>query len=635
MGLLSRLKLRADQPAATRSPLAPEHGRELWRKAKFLTRSAGEDLEMVYARGKTPKTFPSFAVEFVLGCKVFGPLDDHIDHFAQKHDWNSLQVEALRSWLPQLIESELLVSGDDLRRKCAAMRGSGAAPPPIDCVGFPTAGNRAALLQRCVASFVENAKRHARTVDFVVADGSADPTHLAQNEACLAQIARQSDTPLLYIGLTEKRRFAQLLAKETGCNPENIEFAFFDPLLAGFNCGANRNTLLLHAAGRMLCNVDDDVVCRLAMAPESDAQLSSFSQCDPFVRQFFPDRASAFAAARWQDADFVGLHEEMLGRDLGTFFGEHLAANALDLAHVGDDFLGRLDGPGASIRTTFTGHVGDPGMPTSVYYLYAEGEGRRALPQDEREYHAVFASRSVLTCVKNRAVGDESVSPGMAMGLDHRELLPPFFPVLHAEDYVFGAAVWQCCRNSIAGHLPVAVLHDPAPGKPLILPADLNRERRAVIFEFAHILRRLILHNFEPGENSSSAQRTTALGRRLAECASMTHPDFVEYLRRHVLEQESSVITFLEEQLEKAEDPPIHWRRDVERYLDHIREALTFDDFDIPFEMKGARDAGENRVLMQRLLGRYGMLLEEWPAVVEGARALRARGASWVRTLGA
>src|SRR5436190_2702505 len=144
----------------------------------------------------------------------------------------------------------------------------------------------------------------------------------------------------------------------------------------------------------------------------------------------------------------------MLGRDLVVFFGPNLNANELDLAHVGDDFLSRLEGQSARIRTTFTGHVGDPGMPTSVYYLYAEGDGRRALPHDEAEYKSVMKSRSVLTCVKNRAVGDGTVSPGMAMGLDHRELLPPFMPVLHAEDFIYGATVWQCCGESIAGHLP-------------------------------------------------------------------------------------------------------------------------------------------------------------------------------------
>ena len=349
---------------------------------------------------------------------------------------------------------------------------------------------------------------------------------------------------------------------------------------------------------RMLCAVDDDVVCQLATPGKSDAQLSSFSQFDPFVRQFFTDRESALAAARWSDLDFIGAHQEMLGRDLGHFFGPDLGTQQLDLAHVGDHFLARIDRPAAVIRTTFTGHVGDPGMPTSVYYLYAEGKSRQSLPVDEEAYRAVMSSRSVLTCVTNRAIGDESVSPGMAMGLDHRELLPPFFPVLHAEDYVFGATVWQCCPDTIAGHLPIAVLHEPPPGKPVILLDDLSRDRRALVFEFAHIMRRIVLDDFEPAENATAAERMQALGRQLVERASLPAADFIEYMRTQTLLYESSKMAYLGEQLRDAPDAAPCWRRDVETYIDHCRLAVTFDDFDIPFDLKGLGSAAEIRVLM-------------------------------------
>lgn len=576
---------------------------------------------------------PTFAVDFVLACKVFGSLDAHIDHFARKHEWNTLQVEALRSWIPRLIEAEVLFSGEYLRRKCEALKVDVSERPPIQSIGFPTGGNRVALLQRAVTSFIENAERHARTVDFVIADSSTEKAHTAQNQACLAELAGRGRRRLFYIGPEEKHRFAERLAHETGCNSANIEFALFDPLGAGFTCGANRNALLLHGAGQMFSSVDDDVVCQLAVSPQSDAQLSSFSQCDPFVRRFFPNRAAAFAAASWRDIDYVAAHEEMLGRDLGDFFGASLAANELDLAHVGDDFLSRLEGPRARIRTTFTGHVGDPGMPTSVYYLYMEGEGRRALPHDEAEYQSVMKSRSVLTCVKNRAVGDGTVSPGMAMGFDHRALLPPFLPVLHAEDFTYGATVWQCCGDSIAGHLPLAVLHEPAPGKPVILPGDLTRERRAVSFEFAPVLRRIILFDFQPGEKAAAPERIGALGRYLAEHAALPAEDFIEYMRAETLQCESAKIAYFEEQLEKAHEAPEPWRRDVGHYLDHLREALTFDDFDIPFDMKTGRSSAESRALIQALMARYGALLQEWPHLVEGARNLRDRGYSLAREI--
>jgi hypothetical protein len=460
----------------------------------------------------------------------------------------------------------------------------------------------------------------------VVADSSAQIADAERMRATVASFAGQGPGKFLFIGESEKRAFSEQLAREASCDPSLIEFALLDPFELRFACGANRNALLLQHAGEMFCAVDDDVVCQLASPAGSPAQLSSFSQFDPFVRRFFTDRASALAAAHCRDLDFVAAHEEMLGRDLGHFFGADLAAQELDLAHVGDHFLARIERPAAVIRTTFTGHVGDPGMPTSVYYLYAEGESRQTLPFDEAAYRAVMSSRSVLTCVTNRAVGDESVSPGMAMGLDHRELLPPFFPVLHAEDYVFGATVWQCCPDTVAGHLPLAVLHEPPPGKPVILLDDLTPDRRALVFEFAHVMRRIVLDDFEPAENASASARMQALGRQLVERASMPATDFVEYMRAQTLLYESSKMAYLGEQLRNATDAAPCWRQDVETYIEHCRLALTFDDFDIPFDMKGLGSSAEIRELMQRLIHRYGLLLQAWPSIVEAAKTLRARG---------
>jgi hypothetical protein len=634
MSLLSRFRGQSGDATPSRAALIPGQGAQLWRRGNVLTHAAGEDLQIVYSRGQVPQTLPAFAVDFALSCKTFRALDQHLEEFAAKHDWNALQCEALRAWLPQLVAAQALISGEDLRRRCASLRRPGTGPPPIAAIGFPTGGNRSALLHRAIASFVENTQRHQRNVDIVVADSSAEAADAERMRATVAGFARQGPGNFVFIGEPEKRAFCELLAREAGCETSLLEFALLDPFRLKFACGANRNALLLQQAGEMLCAVDDDVVCKLATPGGSEAQLSSFSQFDPFVRRFFPNRESAFAAARWRDLDFVGAHEEMLGHDLGDFFGPNLDAEQLDLAHVGDHFLARIERPSAVIRTTFTGHVGDPGMPTSVYYLYAEGVSRQTLPVDEDAYRAVMSSRSVLTCVTNRAIGDESVSPGMAMGLDHRELLPPFFPVLHAEDYVFGATVWQCCPETVAGHLPIAVLHEPPPGKPVILLEDLNEERRALVFEFAHVMRRIVLDDFEPAENANASERMQALGRQLVERASMPAPDFVEYLRAQTLMYESSKLAYLGEQLRNAPDAAPCWQRDVETYIAHCRLAVTFDDFDIPFDMKGLGSSAEIRVLMQQLIHRYGLLLQAWPAIVEAAKTLRARGTRLARPVG-
>ena len=619
MGLLSLFKSKPPRTAESEREAA-----RTWRKTDFLAFSAGEEVHVVCTREGTPRTLPSFAVDFAMGCRKFAPLDEHIAEHAEKHGWNALQHEALQSWLPRMQEAGLLISSSQLREKCAVMTG-GDAPPKIGAIGFPTGGDRVPMLARAVDSFAENLREHGRTADLLVADSSVEPGLRDAYRARLSELGRAHSSRILYSGEEEKRRYAAALAQRSGCDPAAVEFALFDPLRTGFACGANRNALLLHEAGRMFCSVDDDVICRLAAAPLSDARLSLFSACDPFARQLFADRESALAAADFVAQDFLAAHEAMLGRELGALFDDALTTDMLDVRNAGDDLLRRVEMGAARIRMSFAGHVGDPGIPTSIYYLYYEGENRRRLTESEAHYRAVLGSRSVLVHAANAAVGDASVSPGMAMGLDHRELLPPFFPVLHAEDFTFGATAWQCCPRSLAGHLPFAILHEPGPGKTILLPGDLNRERRAVVFEFAHVMRRVILDH-QPAEHADAPARTIALGRHLADLAAMPARDFTHRLRELTLEHESEKIDWMVEELEKDTDSPEFWRQDVEAYLDHAREALAFEDFDIPFDLKAARTPAENRVLMQEMFSRFGALLQQWPSMVDAARGLGDAG---------
>jgi hypothetical protein len=213
----------------------------------------------------------------------------------------------------------------------------------------------------------------------------------------------------------------------------------------------------------------------------------------------------------------------------------------------------------------------------------------------------------------------------MAMGLDHRELLPPFYPVLHAEDFVYGAALWRCCPDAVLGHVPFAIVHDPPSGKPIVQPSDLHSGRRAVVFEFAHLMRRLILvHQLAP--RASAEERMQALGRGLAEIGRIPRDDFRDFLRVQTLEHESERIGYLERRLRESPDAADFWRNDVQALIDHSRESLDYDDFDIPFDLKSSRSPEENRRLMQALIGRFGESLQVWSAMVTAARELREEG---------
>jgi hypothetical protein len=617
MGLLSRFQ--------SRRAAAPTGGDEpLWQRSAFQVAALSEEMQAVHVKGRTPQIIPAFAVEFVEECDEFLPLAAHLVEYAEKHHWDTLQVEALEKMLPALQEGGLLVSTGQLRerleRQTSTQRNES---PPISLFGVPTGGRRLGLVDRGLRSFAENFQQYGRKLDVLVADSSRDQAHTAALRDKLRSLQVELGQTLLVAGAEEKRAFCHHLVASGACTREAAEFTLLDPFQIGFTAGSNRNTLLLHSAGRLLASADDDVVCRLTPPPqERSAGVGFYSDADPYARWTYASREEALQAARWQTPDYLALHEAALSRTPGDLIA---AETALYFDNAGEEFSTRVLREECRVRATFFGHVGDPGIPTSAFYLYYSDENRERLCQSERHYRASLASRSAFCVAPRMALGDATLSPGMGFALDHRTLLPPCFPVLHAEDYSYSAALWQCCPEALLAHVPWAVLHDPEPGKGILTPQEIQPGRRAAFFEFAHLLRRLMLAE-EPPASASAAVRMQSLGRRLADLGALRPSDFRDVLVQHAFREASGRIQFLTEQLEDAPDAPAYWRDDVQHLIEQLTGSMEDTNLDIPLDLQSGRTPEEARALMQRLLSSYGELLLAWPGMVEATIALREKG---------
>lgn len=601
-----------------------EPSRELWRHTPFMSFVAGEDTRAVHVRDRLPVLMPSFVVDFALRCTEFRSLPGHIARYAESQAWGSLEIEALRSWQRKLVRAGMFISRSELYNKAAAIREPNVAPAKISAIGFSTAGDRVDLLLRALGSFAENVRIHDRTVDFLVADSSMDAGQRGRLRGLAGERAAELGITLHYLGEQEKRNFAAELIRRSQCRPEAVEFALFDPFGAGSATGANRNALMLHEAGGVLSAVDDDVQCELASTDSGDFRLALFSDTDPYDRWVFADRTGAFESVSFETRDYLAEHEKLLAHDLGDLLTGK-GAQEVDVSKLGLGFLRLVDSGAGRVRTTHVGHAGNPAIPTSSFHAPHKGTERDLPAEAEMRYRASFASRGALARVSTASVGDGTVSPGMAMGLDLRDLLPPFFPVLPAEDLVFGAAMWACCPGTLSGHLPLCIRHEANGADTALLPGEINHARHGSVFEFAQILR-AIMAGHQPAAHAGATERMQKLGRYLSEFAGQPAADFREALHRVVLAHESQKIMALEHILFTEIDAPEFWRRDIRDFLDHTRDMMQREDFDIPYELKAGRTNEENRDLMQKLVSSYGLLLEDWPAIVATARDLRREG---------
>lgn len=601
----------------------------LWRRAPIRTWPLGTNLTAVQVvTSQTVHVLPVTTAEWLQGCTDWTSLEEHLERYRYRHATDTRDWEAFIQTVPALCESQLLVSGHDLLRWCRSEVPPQSTRATISAVGFPTGGpDGLKLAPRAVRSFAENLRDHGREADLIVCDSSLDPALRERQRTQLRTLAQQLGRPIRYFGTEEKQRFAEHLVRLGACSPEVAEFALGDPFETGFAPGANRNVLLLVQAGSMFCSVDHDVLCRVTRAPEpGSASLSLFSDCDPFARWTFVDRAAADKVTLWETPDHLALHESMLGCETGRLLPAEID-ESIDFHNAADSILERLPYGTTRVRATFCGHSGEPGVPGAAYYLAYRGVNRERLTASETHYRESLSSRCLLAHSPNPAVGDASLSPGVAFGMDHRDLLPPFFPVLHAEDFSWSALAWQCCPGAVFGLLPWAVAHEPIPGKAFLQVRDLTNAPPFVIWEWAHLMRFWTL-SWRPPSGADASTRIRAIASVLEGIASLPEADFGNELQRVALATVSHQIAFYETQLtSETEHAPDFWRADVEAYLTHLQRSVACDGFELPLDLQQqGRSLPEARAIARLLVGRYAAVLSAWPDMVAAALDMKREG---------
>jgi hypothetical protein len=203
------------------------------------------------------------------------------------------------------------------------------------------------------------------------------------------------------------------------------------------------------------------------------------------------------------------------------------------------------------------------------------------------------------------------------MGLDNRELLPPFFPVGRNEDGIFGRMMERCIPGACTAHLPWSIAHLP-PGK-RAYQTDAARRNRVSDLVMACI------SNW-PG---SPAARTAegalpSLGRHFLELAGLGAVALCEELRHELRKAASLRIQRCEALLKKHQDSPEFWANGVRRQIHLVRDGMMDPAFLVPCDLPCAEEDAPSRVC--ELILSFGRLLSSWPAMIQAAAQLRSRG---------
>jgi hypothetical protein len=549
-------------------------------------------------------------------CEEFATIDVHVDRCLRKLGLD----ESLR---PQVTAGvEALVQSGDLAPKEAFLRGltKAAAPrtpqPRISIVGMITC-DRPAALERGLLSYVRNVKHHGRDVEFVAADDSPDPASRRTNLDLLRTLKSRFGVRASYLGAEEKDAFEAKLARESGVPRETIRSITRGCEQSRFRAGANRNQLLLYGAGECLFMADDDTICRIAPSPRRGEQVLIDGPKDPTEFWLYEDPAAALAAAPECAADLLGLHESILGRSVSECI-QGRAPEAIELGSRPGALLEALAGGASRVLISWTGLYGDSGASYPSFYLWRGAFQREQLTRSAESYARLRDSRQVFRAPERLSLTFARTLQSTAIGLDHRDCLPPFIPQERGEDIGFARIFRACFQNGLIGFLPYGIQHSPLDRRENTAE-DLDR---AAPLAFHPILS-AVLSGFRPDRDlRDPAEGLRRLGQYLIEAAQAGATPLLARVREIRAKSIRDEIIYLERMAEAQQDLPDYWSRDLRRYVTALKAAEIQADL-IPANLSAEQ--------VVRLLTELGHGLEAWPAIFKAAQSLRQRGVQCAR----
>jgi hypothetical protein len=515
-------------------------------------------------------------------------------------------------------------SSDTLSETADQNRGKSHIPT-IATVGIMTA-DRPALLHRALASYIEN--NHQRNdVEYVVYDDSKDAAMPAASFAVAQKLARQFGVPIRFAGIQERQCYARQLGESGAIAPELLECALLNP--RGYTLGQNRNTLLLDTVGSTIFCADDDTVCTPVQLSETHTDLQLATDGDPAKFWCYRNKSETDALSPpAAEMNALAAHEQLLGKNVADLT-DHQPGNFKPVNQRSEELIRRVERPDSVVRVTFNGLVGDCawGSPFGFWhepmgYLAFAGSSLERLTRAEEFYQQALQSRQLLRVTAGPYLADASFSMLTFCGLDNRELLPPNLPTHRGQDLIFGEILWTCFTDSLFGHLPFALAHDPLPPR-RFWPGEITRSASGV--DLCRVLIEAMRLLPEQDARANPAERLSMLGTHLMRLAKLPPHvlggKLIAALRvsnqqfKHVVMDRGAALM----------NQAPYYANDITRYFDKQKKAEVDAHYWIPLDLCGVDGLAAALFRLRRALEMFGALLEHWPAIVRAARALRVQ----------
>lgn len=566
--------------------------------------------DQLLVRGRThgrATLVASLAYQALSQCTAFNRNSVHLANMLAVNGWLKGKTSQLQEVIDALKDSGVITTASEV------VDSLNHPPPPLPDTSpvneaFITTCDRPQALERLLGS-AEAARNDHASGDwkFTVVDDSRQQQNIEQNRKIVE--ARQSSLfALEYHGPDDLARLSRWLKSASPGLSDSVSF-----LTRGLNdhpistYGAARNRALLLAADRDLIMLDDDILLQRCGAGEASA-APSVGESKRSVT--FLERGSD-----WRDyvtrskVDPLTEHGRFLGRSLHQALG--LSGGAvIDESVLVDQRREELRGMSGASRIVLTtsGVGGDPGMTSNRWLLELGGEEKAQLLKDASSYDRLKQSRSMILAQSAYAFRSDFILMSTMTGVHNRLLMPPYFPHLRNEDFLFGKMVQFLYPRAVVLDQPWFVPH---------LPVNKRRWGHEDIYApekmgFSLFLGLYINRQAGSWYGESEGDRFDALIAIISDLGAADSSTLVKIVRNEMAALATSVIRDSGKALSEFADAPEYWKLDVQKRRDaNIKYLSSLDDHFL-VDLSFAGDLDKQVVMLKSLLQRYAKALSDW-----------------------
>jgi hypothetical protein len=591
--------------------------------------------ESAYGYNVTRKSFfraPTFALSILGHCTEFLSLEDHSRAIASE-PLPPADPDTVVSTLRFLAEHGLLVSATEVRDHLVPKAPSGSTrnqpatgtnATTIPHIYIPTR-NRPSTAAAAALSHLAHVPAESEVI--IVDDSDQDTTPELLD--ALGDVGDDLRSRLFVMDRPQRRLLLDELVSETRPAEEAISairtcLGVDDRM--PYRYGISRNWVLLASAGQRLVSADDDTLAQVIRNPGVPQELSVSSSEDPTELWTFADMEALGRSHSFEAANVVDFHSDAMNwLSPSSSVPED---RQVSIAGAGVDLVRRVMTNRCSVRATAFGLAGSPGRAGLQFLLYAEGARRDRFFENRRALDSALLAPVVIRRVPAPTVGNSSFFMTTHVGLDNRDILPPFFPLGRNSDAVFAQFLTTTTANALVAQIPGSIHHQ----RPEPLDANMDWIHRVAPSLSTFI--GLIFQEFRP--ISQSEETRNALRRAglfFHSVGELPIGDMADLFRLHwnrYLTEHADRLSYL---LVRYDRSPGFWARHCDALLDNLADQLNSAGFPVPVELSHLPDFESMASRLGQLLRDFGILLYHWPEIWDTARQIKEGGKGVTRPL--